>query len=541
MLGHIPRTWVSTPLDCLSLLVLGGDWGKSANFEDNDYVLVRCIRASELGNWGSDRGSSAALRKIKRSSLAARELKSGDIIVEVSGGGPEQPVGRNALIDSTVLATDPERPKVCTNFFRLLRPAREMNSAFLNFFLSYFYSTGRITAYQAGSNNIRNLRFKDYLTIPIPIPPSSEQNRIVAKIEELFSELDNGTKILKDVRAQLVSYRQAILKHAFEGKLTTRWREKNEDTLETPEQLIARVKKQRSVRYEKQLQDWKTAVEAWEKREGRGSAKPKRPREVSIDLTKCEGDTRSPLPYGWRWVRLSCVAEVSGGLTKNPKRDKLQHKMKYLRVANVYADRILTDDIHMIGVTGNEASSVILEHGDLLLVEGNGSIEQIGRVAMWQSELHDCGHQNHLIRVRMATEHDPRFVLRFLLSPRGRELLTRAASSTSGLHTLSISKVENIPVPVASISEELEVVCQIDHELSVVDKAVEEINNRLEESRILRQSIFKRAFSGRLVSQDAMDEPASVLLERIDAERDLFMKRTKIRKTRKPEKTKVTA
>ena len=94
--------------------------------------------------------------------------------------------------------------------------------------------------------------------------------------------------------------------------------------------------------------------------------------------------------------------------------------MKYLRVANVYADKILTDNVHEIGVTKAEARKIALKLGDLLVVEGNGSINQIGRVAMWNGELPVCGHQNHLIRVRIATGSDSRFVLLAIptLSPR---------------------------------------------------------------------------------------------------------------------------
>jgi len=101
-------------------------------------------------------------------------------------------------------------------------------------------------------------------TIPFVLPPTNEQKRIVAKIEELFSELDNGIAALKTAREQLKVYRQAVLKHAFEGKLTAKWREENADALqgsssvaggqepgatklESPEQLLARIQQEREV------------------------------------------------------------------------------------------------------------------------------------------------------------------------------------------------------------------------------------------------------------------------------------------------------
>ena len=77
-------------------------------------------------------------------------------------------------------------------------------------------------------------------------------------------ELDKGIESLKTARRQLEVYRQAVLKHAFEGKLTAQWREENKDKLEKPEQLLARIKQEREARYEQQLQEWKRTVNTWE-------------------------------------------------------------------------------------------------------------------------------------------------------------------------------------------------------------------------------------------------------------------------------------
>ena len=99
----------------------------------------------------------------------------------------------------------------------------------------------------------------------MPLPAAAmNRRRIVAKIEELFSELDKGIESLKAARAKLNVYRQAVLKQAFEGKLTAQWREENKDQLETPEQLLARIKQEREARYEQQLKEWKAAVKEWE-------------------------------------------------------------------------------------------------------------------------------------------------------------------------------------------------------------------------------------------------------------------------------------
>ena len=360
----------------------------------------------------------------------------------------------------------------------------------------------------------------------IPIAPQKEQLRIVEKIEELFSELDKGIESLKTARRQLEVYRQSVLKHAFEGKLTAQWREENKGKLETPDRLLARVKQDRVTRYDRQLREWQSAVTEWGDagKKGTKPPKPKVPKEVAEIPDEIAAELLE-LSEGWLWLRLDSIADVVGGITKNQTRIRFTHRMKYLRVANVYADKILTDNVHEIGVTEAEARKIALEVGDLLVVEGNGSMDQIGRVAMWHGELPVCGHQNHLIRVRVANGYDPRFVLLFLLSPQGRDLIVEEASSTSGLHTLSISKVSNLVVPVTSPAEEAAVVAAVDEKLEGIDRAVEKIDRQFAKSEALRQSILKKAFSGRLVAQYPNDEPASVLLDRIRAEKRQSSKR----------------
>ena len=316
-----------------------------------------------------------------------------------------------------------------------LHPCGEIEPKFL---LYLFRSIEPVISGKGTGSTFKSITKGFVEDLEFDLPPLLEQHRIVARIEELFSELDKGVESLKTARAQLKVYRQAVLKHAFEGKLTAQWRKENKDKLEKPEQLLARIRQERSARYERQLQEWRIAVKEWEGKgkPGRKPLKPKKPLEIA-GVPDDVSAKLPQLPEGWMWVLLGNISDVSGGLTKNQKRNSLPRKMKYLRVANVYSDKILTDDVYKIGVTEREAKKVALKVGDLLIVEGNGSIEQIGRVAVWEGELPACGHQNHLIRVRLATKSAPRFFLQFLLSPLGRDLIVKESSSTSGLHTLS--------------------------------------------------------------------------------------------------------
>ena len=209
------------------------------------------------------------------------------------------------------------------------------------------------------------------------------------------------------------------------------------------------------------------------------------------------------------------LGQVTGGLTKNQERNALPLKAKYLRVANVYSNRLDLDEIKEIGVTKEELRKTGLATGDLLFVEGNGSIEQIGRVAIWDGSVSDMTHQNHLIRFSANGLLLSRFALYFMMSPIGRGRITAQASSTSGLHTLSISKVEALPIPFCSSTEQAEIVEILDSRLGAAEVLGREIDANLARADALHQSILKRAFTGKLVPQDPEDEPASNLLDGI--------------------------
>ena len=356
----------------------------------------------------------------------------------------------------------------------------------------------------------------------IPLPPLSEQHRIVAKIEELFSELDNGVAQLRQVQAQLKSYRQSVLKHAFEGKLTEAWRQQH-DQLPNAQKLLTTIQQERHTRHQQALKGWQQSVIRWAEAGkpggtplGKKPTKPKAPKELP-HLSEEEIAKLPALPEGWEWVNLAQIGRVSGDLTKNSKRDQLPDKIPYLRVANVYANRLDLEDITEIGIKEAEVHRVLLKKGDLLIVEGNGSIDQIGRVAVWNNAIQPCAHQNHLIKARFTDCVDEKYILYFLLSGEGRENIKRVASSTSGLHTLSLSKVANLPLPFCSTEEQHQIVQEIESRLSAADYLEKTVEESLRQAEVLRQSILQRAFTGQLVPQDPNDEPATELLKGIQA------------------------
>jgi type I restriction enzyme, S subunit len=235
---------------------------------------------------------------------------------------------------------------------------------------------------------------------------------------------------------------------------------------------------------------------------------------VSGNLTE---DWREKQCLGSEWAlkKLGDCGSITGGLTLNSKRELYQLKMPYLRVGNVYSNRIILDVIKTIGVAENEINRTLLCKDDLLIVEGNGSADQIGRVAQWNEEIPNCLHQNHLIKFRSNHVNNPRYILYFLLSIYGREQIEEANKSTSGLYTLSLSKVSGLSIPIPSLEEQNEIVNLVERLLLFADKIESRYLKAKAQLDKLPQSILAKAFRGELVPKDLEDEPANLLLERI--------------------------
>jgi len=434
----------------------------------------------------------------------------------------------------------------------LLRPSKLINADFLLFQLRYIKVKGGFINAAQQAVNQSSINQRKLKTFEVNLPPLAIQRAIVSKIEALFSELDKGIANFKTAQEQLKIYRQAVLKKAFEGELTNAWREKKSN-LPTAEELLKQIKEERQNHYNQQIEVWKKAVKEWEKKgkEGKKPVKPKAEKKFELydsDIKLFE------LPTFWKWVNLGEITSVSGGLTKNAKRAILDIKKPFLRVANVYFNRLDLAEMHLIGIKEEELPRVSLKYGDLLLVEGNGSVKQIGRVSIWREEVKGCIHQNHLIKARPFSVVSPEFLLYYLCSKLGRDLIIQVASSTSGLYTLNLTKIYNLKAPICSLEEQHQIVQEIEFRLSVCDRVEQSLSESLATAKALRQSILKKAFEGKLLSKAEIElckqekdyEPASELLKKIKAEKlakelELKKKSSKKRtdfKSKKMEKSK---
>lgn len=197
-------------------------------------------------------------------------------------------------------------------------------------------------------------------------------------------------------------------------------------------------------------------------------------------------------------VPLAEVADIQGGIQKQPKRTPRDNAYPFLRVANVTARGLELDEVHKVELFGNELDRLRLKVGDLLVVEGNGSPSQIGRAATWDGSIANCVHQNHLIRVRPGPGLLPEYLEAVWNSPETRRELSDLSSSSSGLHTLSVSKLSSLHVPVPNLQAQSVAVAAVREVRDFRQRLVAALGASIDRGASLRRALLSSAFSGRL-------------------------------------------
>ncbi len=341
-------------------------------------------------------------------------------------------------------------------------------------FLKWFFKSPEFAALlkeQVPGGIKTEIKPKHILPLKVKFPRLPEQLRIADRLNRFYSE---HMKLMCEITHQetlLSKLKLAILQEAIQGKLTIDWRKENPE-VEPASQLLERIRKEKQrLIAEKKLRKEKPLPEIVQD-------------EIPFEI-----------PTGWIWCRITDLGIVISGLTKNAaKRGGHKLIMPYLRVANVYANRLDLTDVREIGVTDTEVEKLLLKENDLLVVEGNGSRDQVGRIARWDGSVDPCLHQNHVIKVRLQEPKIAQWALYWLLSPSGRQIIGKQARTSTGLYNLSTGKVATLPIPLPSLTEQTLILKRVDTLMVLCGMLEAEIKQSRSHTENLLRAVLKEAF-----------------------------------------------
>lgn len=345
---------------------------------------------------------------------------------------------------------------IVTSEYPVFTPkGNRLRAAYLHHLLRADHFKADLQRKASGTSGRKRVTPEDFLSLEVPVPTLDEQDALIATYTEALTRA-----------AQLEQEAQAIERagwQAFEAALGVA------PPAPLPDRpvFVARFKE----------------VERWS-HEGVLRATLG---DTGVQVASC------PI------VELGSVATISYGLQKSPANRPGTHARPYLRVANVQRGRLVLDEIKTINVPDSEMTSLRLEVGDILFVEGNGSRAELGRVALWNGEIADCVHQNHIIKARpKAGRLLPEFAMAWFNSEAGRDHFFKSGKTTSGLGTINSTVIRTAPIPLPSIETQQAWVAKLSTTHS-------DAHARRTEAATLRQSAWAQFETALFTAPDAKE------------------------------------
>lgn len=358
--------------------------------------------------------------------------------------------------------------------FHVLEP-QEVTAEFLFYWLSQQWFRDVAEANMTGTAGQKRVPTGFLRAAAIPVPPLDTQRRIVARIDELFSELDDGEAALARARADLETYRKSLLKAAVTGELTADWRVANPPS-ETGEQLLQRI-----------LADRKARWEADPKNKGKRYKEPMQPTGKLPEL-----------PNGWAWCTVDqLITGLRNGVSDKP--NNQPPGTPIFKISAVRELEVRTSEIRWLpeNVAVGEAT---VAPGDLIFTRYNGSPELVGVCGRYRGEI-PVAYPDKLMRAQPVSRDAGLVDFIELAANCGatRAYIQSYTKTSAGQHGVSGETVKSAPIPLPSLAEAVEIARRFRESLDARADASTSIDQLATASSDLRQSILAAAFRGELV------------------------------------------
>lgn len=453
----------------IALVRLGKTPRKSDYRNEGDHKILkfRDISSSGAIDWEND--EKGFVRNAPEALAGLREVRVGDVLVTASAHMSEH-IGKKAALVSAI----PRKFKEVFVVGEILQ-IRSSGGVDPRWVLNYVRSQDGYKAIQAQVQGVHLIasRARD---IEMPVVPPDEQERLLAEIDKQFSRLDDAVANLRRVKANLKRYKAGVLKAAVEGRLVPTEAElarREGRSYETGAQLLQRV-------IETRRSQWK------------GKGKYKEP--AAPDTTGLPN-----LPEGWAWAKLEAVVALKGGITVDKKRkDPTARRVPYLRVANVQRGYLDLDEVKEIEAPERDINELRLMSGDILFNEG-GDRDKLGRGWIWEGQLSECIHQNHVFRARPYLKEVSPKLVSWWGNTFGKDYFLREGKQTTNLASINLTKLSAFPIPLPPVVEQRRIVAEVDQHFSAIVAFEAAATASLRRADRLCQSVLTSCLSGKRI------------------------------------------
>jgi type I restriction enzyme S subunit len=479
-----PATWTDAVIEDVTALgqqgVLTGPFGATLGKDDFEPSGIPVLTIGCITDGGVTLDKAKFVNSGKAGELSAYALDQGDLLFSRMAS-----VGRVGLVKKDLAGA-----LFNYHIIRLRLNSQIVNPVFAMYYLRGSASVREYLDKVARGATRDGVNTSLLTALPITIPPPAEQRRIVAKIEALSARSRRARADLDRVATLVVRAKEAVLVAAFRGELTKGWRAKNPH-VETAEKLIAKTK------------------EPDQSRGGREATTDVKPGLAALSVN----DPGASVPPGWAWIRLRRIARQETGHT--PSRSRPEYwdggvPWIGIRDAGAHHGPTINETLQTISDAGLANSSARLLPAGTVCLSRTASVGYVTIMGRSMATSQDFATWTCTVAI------DPEYLM-FALMAEGENIRGFGEGTTHT--TIYFPEIRALHVCLAPKEEQIEIVRRVKIMLATVERAAEDARKGLALLDRLDQSILGKAFRGELVSQDPVDEPASVVLDRIRAER----------------------